>query len=136
MRSAQRPGLGRLLASAMVVLGIALMHHIVITGCSTLSPSVDHAHAPVAMEDVSTPAATPTTASTTPVEGIEALEPPGGSAAAVCLAILLGAWLAAPIVRAWRARRGSTVAELTQTSPVGGVLPRPPDLAELSVRRM
>ncbi len=125
MRSAQRPGLGHLIASALMVLGIALMHHVVVTGCSALGASPDHSHAAAEVADM--------TAS--PATDAGSAGSSGAPSAALCLAVLLGAWLAAPIVRAWRARRSDTIHERTEASRVVGVLAHPPDLAELSVRR-
>ena len=122
--------LGRIVACALLVVGIAVMHHVVVTGCSTLTSSAGHGHAshvPVSTDASSADAAV--------ADGLGEVPPAQSPAAAICLAIILGGWLMVPLVRAWRTRRDSEPAKHPRDRAVVNVPARPPDLVLLSVSR-
>lgn len=129
--------LGRVIACALLVLGIAAMHHVVVTGCAAFVSAQGHAHS-VHVPDPSADA--PADAIVDPVAGqhVDGLgDAPQGEmpAAAICLAILLGGWLLTPLIRAWRMRRGVEPFGRTHDRPVVDVPARPPDLVSLSISR-
>lgn len=119
------PGLGRLVGSVLLVLGIALMHHVVVTTCSSAIGGQAHGHA-VQMDSTTAPA----------LDGIsQGALPEPAPAAALCLAVMLVGWFLAPVVREWRRRRDADASEPTRRARVSGAPPHPPDLAVLSVCR-
>ncbi len=117
--------LGRVFACALLVIGVAVMHHLVVTGCASAASDQGHAHAAHLPE--SSPAAT--------VDGAGEAPSEDAPAAAVCLAVMLGGWLIAPLVRAWRMRRETDPFSSNDDRAIVDVPARPPDLASLSVSR-
>lgn len=124
-RVAEGSALGRVIACALLVTGIAVMHHLVVTGCSTAISGHEQAH------DVHLPESSPAA----PVDGVGEAPTDDAPAAALCLAVILGGWLITPFMRAWRVRRETAAHEGAACRDVVGVLARPPDLASLSVSR-
>lgn len=106
------------------------MHHVVVTGCSTLTSSAGHGHAS------HVPASTDASSADAAVaDGLGEVPPAQSPAAAICLAIVLGGWLMVPLVRAWRTRYDSEPAQHPRDRAVVNVPARPPDLVLLSVSR-
>lgn len=124
-RSATGPGLGRMVGSIILVLGIVLMHHVVFTTCGSAMSGQAHGHA-IQMEPMAAP---DVDASSTgaPLES--------APAAALCLAVVLGGWLLAPIVRAWRIRSERAGSRQAMGSEHAQAPPRPLDRTLLSVCR-
>lgn len=119
--------LGRVISCALLVVGIAVMHHVVVTGCSTVAGDSSHGHS-AHMPDQST-AAMPSE------DGLGEVPPADAPAAAICLAVMLGGWVLVPLVRAWRVRRDAEPSALALDPAVVDVPPHPPDLVLLSVSR-
>ena len=127
--------LGRVISCALLIIGIAVMHHVVVTGCSTLvgSAGPSHAvqghasHAPASIDASSADAAV--------ADGLGEVPPAQSPAAAICLAIILGGWLMVPLARAWRIRRDTEPTEHPRDRAIVDVPARPPDLVLLSVSR-
>ena len=125
MERAGASTLGRVLACALLVIGIAVMHHLVVTGCSTATSGHEQAHS--AHLPDSSPAVT--------VDGLGEAPVDDAPAAALCLAVILAGWLVTPFVRVWRVCRETDIGERASARAVVGVPAWPPDLVFLSVSR-
>jgi len=122
--------LGRVVACALLIIGIAVMHHVVVTGCSTMPSSAGHGHAS------HVPASTDASSADAAVaNGLGEVPPAQSPAATICLAIILGGWLMVPMVRAWRIRRDAEPTEHPRDRAAVDIPARPPDLVLLSVSR-
>ena len=140
MERAGASTLGRVIACALLVIGIAVMHHVVVTGCSTLTSSAGQGHAAqghAAQDHVShAPASLDASSADAAVaDGLGEVPPAQSPAAAICLAIVLGGWLMVPLVRAWRIRRDTEQTSHTRDRAIVDIPARPPDLVLLSVSR-
>lgn len=138
-RTSQPRSIGHLIGSVLLLVGMASMHHLVVSGCG--AAVVDHAslaHASHATADVvehphlevsdtshGTHGEGETSGTGSPVDH---------SGAALCLAVIVGAWLLTPLLRFRRVAR-VTPSALHESTAVGALQPRPPDLHLLSVCR-
>lgn len=138
-RTSQPRSIGHLIGSVLLLLGMAAMHHLVVSGCGAAVVE----HVPVA-------AGVPATGHVIEHSGPEASEPSRGtheadkpsgtgspvdhSGAALCLAVVVSAWLLTPLLRFRRVAR-VTPSFLQAPTAVAAVPPRPPDLNLLSVCR-
>lgn len=124
-----------LIGSMLLLLGIAAMHHLVVSGCVTAVVHQAAVHAgghgwdagPIAAKDEPRQESAPGGPSGTGA-------PVDHSGAALCLAVLVSAWLLTPLLRYRRALRGAE-SVLRAPPPVVAAPPRPPDLVVLSVSR-
>lgn len=130
------PRAARLLAALVLVVGVAAMHHLVASGCLSMQQAHSADHAVAHAVDVSpgvVPA--PSVSDASSREAATDAVPVDHSGAAVCLAVLVLLWSAAPVLRWWRGRRDSHRLPGQAAAVVALLRGRPPDLAQLSVSR-
>lgn len=129
------PRVVRLLATLVLVVGVAAMHHLVASGCTSMQPahSPDHAVAhtievsPVVVVASSGSDASSRDAAT----GAVSVEHSGD---AVCLAVIVLLWSVAPLLRWWRGRGEDQLHSHARGTAIL-LVDRPPDLIQLSVSR-
>jgi len=129
-RLLDHPGMARLLAALLLVVGVAAMHHLVASGCLSGPTTHDGVHAVHAGAEGAESADSPVEHVTS--SGATDVHPAG---AAVCLAVLVLLWSAAPVLRWWRDRRDSHRLRGQSGATVALPMGRPPDLVQLSVSR-
>lgn len=134
--TSQPRSIGHLIGSVLLLIGMAAMHHLVVSGCGSVV--VDQAAVGTSVHVIEQPGpdagdhshgkhdADETSGTGTPVDH---------SGAALCLAVVVSVWLLTPLLRFRRVRR-DVVTELRPPSDVSwDDPPRPPDLSLLSVSR-
>lgn len=127
--------LGRVIAAVLLVVGIAAMHHLVVTGCAASPAGHEGIHA---SHDESVTGLDPAPPAFADAQEVAvpsgASEPSEGHGAAACLAVLLTLWVMAPLVRYLRRRRVTHMSGLHRCDAAPAQV-RPPDLHSLSVSR-
>lgn len=138
-RTSQPRSIGHLIGSVLLLLGMAAMHHLVVSGCG--AAVVDHAPLSAAehatghvMEHTGPEAPVPSHGTHEAGETSGTGSPVDHSGAVLCLAVVVSAWLLTPLLRFRRVAR-VTPSFLQEPTPVAAVPPRPPDLNLLSVCR-
>lgn len=138
-RTSQPRSISHLIGSVLLLLGMAAMHHLVTTGC--VAVMVDHAS--LGSDVHATDHVVDEPASGVPGEVHDVLganemsdtgAPVDHAGAALCLAVIVGAWLLTPLLRYRRVPRAMP-SLLREPATMVAVPPRPPDLSLLSVRR-
>ena len=135
MERAGASTLGRVISCALLIIGIAVMHHVVVTGCSTLAGSAGQGHAAQGHASHAPASIDAPSADAAVADGLGEVPPAQSPAAAICLAIILGGWLMVPLVRAWRIRRDTEQTAHPRDRAIVDIPARPPDLVLLSVSR-
>ena len=140
--------LGHLLLVVVLALGVFVMHTVghpadsPSAGMSTAShaPAVGMDGGPAARETDSAAAPMDTHQATTPEQSSSAHVPlPAMDMLSLCLAVMLGAWILAALLRSALARHPDWLARLLAQAPVllrANPPPRGPDLAQLSILRL
>lgn len=131
--------MGRLIGSVLLLLGMAAMHHLAVSGCGSVM--VDHASPGVAahaavhlIEHPDSGVAGETQDPRDDGETSGTGTPVDHSGAALCLAVIVSAWLLTPLLR-FRRVPSALSSPLRKPPTMVAVLSRPPDLSLLSVSR-
>lgn len=124
--------MGRIIASLMIVIGIATMHHLVVSGCSALAdgPSTPHGVAEAANDDAGAYGESGGGShhdSSSPSGDVDLGD--------VCAGLITALWLLIPLVRSWWIRRHDIAGGFPRLTDTRESAFRPPDRDLLSISR-